>query len=624
MQFGAAAHTSQNNPQRKHFWQGRIRALCIKVRISSNLRDCDFSQQVKRNTRLTPSFAHWARNYLGISESAELILGVTLLALLAVVKIISAVHQHFDSDESQHLHVVWSWTCGLVQYRDIFDNHMPLFHIMFAPIAALIGERATILYAMRFLMVPLYFVAAWATYEIGKSLFSPRVGFWSSIVLGLFPSYHFNSLEFRPDNLWATLWLLLLVVLLRGPISLHRALTAGLLLGLCFGLSMKSSLFLISLLISGALAVVLVGYNKVGLAVTDFARYATLFLATALLIPITIMVFFALRGAWDDFFYCVFGHQFLSHLYTSSQLVFAIISIAVSPFVVIVARQVNLASAQPEIGVRRVFIVLLTVSYFLALKTFWPLIARSDYLPFYPLAFVLGTASLLALQERTKDSGWSFVRVFSRLPLPGLVALAGLFLLVRTPDLYADEASKDTAMVKYVLELTTPADFVLDAKGETVFRKRCFRPVLEIITRKRIARGLLPDNAPQRCVETATCLAATTMVSRFSTKTLEFIESAYLPVSNHLRVAGSVLRNSQRNPERHDFEVVIPADYEIITRDGVASGILDGSPCRGPRFLEPGRHSFESSSTSEPMVCLWVRAVERDFTPFSLHFHTDD
>jgi len=578
----------------------------------------------QRNTRLTPSFAHWPRHYLSISESAELILGVTLCTLLPVVKIISAVHQHFDSDESQHLHIIWSWTCGLVQYRDIFDNHMPLFHLMFAPIAALIGERATMLYAMRFLMLPFYFVAAWATYQIGKYLFSPRVGFWSSIALGFFPNYHFNSLEFRPDNLWAVLWLLLLVVLLRGPLSLHRVLAAGLLLGLCFGLSMKSTLFLISLLISGALAVVLVGYNKVGLTVTELVQYATLFLATTLLIPTTIIVFFAFRGTWDDFFYCVFGHQFLSHLYTSRQLAFAIISIAVSPFVAIVARQVNFASAKPEIGVRRVFVVLLTILYFLVLETLWPLIARSDYLPFYPLAFVLATALLLALQKRTKDSGWSIVRMFSHLPLLGLVALAELFLLVRTPDFYADSASKETAMVRYVLELTTSADFVFDAKGETVFRKRCFRPVLETITRKRIAHGLLPDNAPQRCVETGTCLAATTMISRFSPKTREFIESTYLPVSNHLRVAGSVLRSSQKSPEHHDFEVVIPADYEIITRDGVVSGILDGSPCRGPRFLEPGSHSFESSSTSEPMLCLWVRGVERNFTPFALQTHSDD
>jgi len=30
-----------------------------------------------------------------------------------------------------------------VQYRDLFDNHMPLFHLLFAPIFGLIGDRAT-------------------------------------------------------------------------------------------------------------------------------------------------------------------------------------------------------------------------------------------------------------------------------------------------------------------------------------------------------------------------------------------------------------------------------------------------------------------------------------------------
>ena len=35
--------------------------------------------------------------------------------------------------------------------RDLYDNHMPLFHILFAPVYALLGDRATILLWMRFI-----------------------------------------------------------------------------------------------------------------------------------------------------------------------------------------------------------------------------------------------------------------------------------------------------------------------------------------------------------------------------------------------------------------------------------------------------------------------------------------
>ena len=52
-----------------------------------------------------------------------------LFAALALVLRAAALFRYrFDSDEQQHLHVTWGWTAGLMQYRDLFDNHAPLFH----------------------------------------------------------------------------------------------------------------------------------------------------------------------------------------------------------------------------------------------------------------------------------------------------------------------------------------------------------------------------------------------------------------------------------------------------------------------------------------------------------------
>ena len=76
-----------------------------------------------------------------------------LFALMIVLKLINTTTYRFDSDEPQHMHVIWAWARGLVQYRDVFDNHMPLFQIMFAPIFGVIGDRATILYWMRFILL---------------------------------------------------------------------------------------------------------------------------------------------------------------------------------------------------------------------------------------------------------------------------------------------------------------------------------------------------------------------------------------------------------------------------------------------------------------------------------------
>ena len=144
-------------------------------------------------------------DYFKMSGEVEFVAAASLFVLMVLLRIINITRYRFDPDEPQHLHVIWGWTRGLVQYRDLFDNHMPFFHILLAPIFGLIGERPTILYWMRFILLPLYFVAAWCTYRIGAVIFSRRVGVWSVILVGLFFRYHFISLEFRTDNLWAPL-----------------------------------------------------------------------------------------------------------------------------------------------------------------------------------------------------------------------------------------------------------------------------------------------------------------------------------------------------------------------------------------------------------------------------------
>src|SRR6185312_17228889 len=68
---------------------------------------------------------------------------------LLVLRVVYAWALHVNSDEPQHLHVVWAWTQGLLPYRDVFDNHAPLFQLICAPLLALLGERADLVALMR-------------------------------------------------------------------------------------------------------------------------------------------------------------------------------------------------------------------------------------------------------------------------------------------------------------------------------------------------------------------------------------------------------------------------------------------------------------------------------------------
>src|SRR6478672_318860 len=97
-------------------------------------------------------------DYFGLSYPHEFTSAASLLIALILLRIITIAYYRFDIDEPQHLHVVWGWARGFVQYRDLADNHMPLFQLLFAPIYKLIGDRGTILYWMRTILQSLYII----------------------------------------------------------------------------------------------------------------------------------------------------------------------------------------------------------------------------------------------------------------------------------------------------------------------------------------------------------------------------------------------------------------------------------------------------------------------------------
>ena len=568
------------------------------------------------------SLARRGAAYFEMSGPGEFVSATILFALMIAIRIANITRYNFNSDEPQHLHVIWGWARGLVQYRDLFDNHMPLFHIMFAPIFGLIGDRATILYVMRFILLPMYFVAAWSTYRIGTSLFSKRVGIWAVILVGLYTRYHFGSVEFRTDNLWAPLWLLCITVLISGPLTVRRALVAGLLLGLCFGISMKSVLFLFSITVAAPMTLLLVGRERVGQSWNYLAQCVAAFLIATAIVPATIIAFFAFKGVWHDFRYCVFDFNFLARGVPDNSAILkgnaAGTVIIVSFIIVYLAYQLTRTQNNAGLAFRRGFVLIVCASYLLTLKTFWPVVSHDDYPPFYPLAAVFCSDALLTFSDTLIGHRWNQGRTF-RLSLPAFVALAEIFLLVGKQPIWKDRTGRETDLLRNVLALLEPSDRVLDSKGETIFRQRCVWPVFEGITMRSIERGIIADNTPQRCVETHTCVVATTMFKRLSHDTRRFVRRNYLPVTNNLRVAGEELKPLATNPRQADFEVVISAPYEIISPNGDVSGTLDGTPYNGARFLAAGPHTFESASISHHLILLWAQAVDRHFTPFEHH-----
>jgi len=577
-------------------------------------------EQANRTTLQHVSFARRGADYFEMSGPGEFIAAAVLFTLMIVIRFINILHYRFDSDEPQHLHVMWGWSRGFVQYRDLFDNHMPLFHIAFAPIFGLVGERATILYEMRFILLPMYFVAAWCTYKIGTALFSRRVGVWAVILAGLYTGYHLISLEFRTDNLWAPLWLLCLTVLVTARLTVRRALVAGLLLGFCFGVSMKSVLLLLSIGIAALLALLVVRRRNLALSRTHLVQCIAAFILSTATIPAIIMIFFAVKGLWRDFRYCVSDFNFLllgACRNSLGHVIHLTLTITIALLIILyIARQMIRSTADPGLAFRRVFILMVCASYFVAFKALWPVRSHDDDPPFYPLIAVLCSGALLAASSRLISFKWKAAPMFRRIPAPAFLAVGEMFVLVAMQPIWKDKSRRETDLLRNVLTLLKPTDYVLDCKGETVFPQRSVRVVYETITKSAIQRGLILDNAPQRCVETQTCVAATTLIRIFPHDTARFVRANYLKVTDNLRIAGKELRPSASNPSRCEFEVIIPASYEIISPNEEVSGTVDGIPYNGARFLAAGWHTFESTFVSRGLVLLWSQAVDRGFTPF--------
>jgi Dolichyl-phosphate-mannose-protein mannosyltransferase len=572
---------------------------------------------VRSTTVRNASFSQRGAAYFGMSDPVECIAAASLFAVMIVFRIANMLYYRFDSDEPQHLHVIWAWMHGLVPYRDLFDNHMPLFHIALAPIFGLIGERATILYWMRFVLLPMYCIAIWCTYRIGTLLFSRRVGVWAVILAGFYPWYHFTSLEFRTDNVWAPLWLLCITILVGGALTVPRALVAGLVLGLCFAVSMKSILFLASLLIAAPIALALVGREKLRQSWVHLARSSAGFLLVTLMVPTVIMIFFALKGIWPEFRYCVFDHNIWAHHiaegHHSGRFIF--IFLIAFPFVIYGARLIVLAEPDPALAFRRGFLLLICGFYLPALYSFWALRTREDYLPYYPLAFVFYTAAILAISSRLSTYNLGVTQILRRIPLPAFIVLFSVSILLGQRLFSKNTAKAETDLLRSILTVTNPGDYVFDCKGETIFRQRCCRPILESITIQQIRWHVIPDNIAQNCIETRTCVAV--MMGRTPLDVSNFVRRNYLLVGDELRVAGAFLNSAGPNKTRIDFSVVIPASYEIIARDSQVTGWLDGTPYNGARFLEPGKHTFVQTSKARNLAVLWAQAADRHFTPFN-------
>ncbi len=548
-------------------------------------------------------------------SSPERLTAAALLGFALLLRLPYAYHYRFNSDEPQHLHVVWSWTQGLVQYRDVFDNHPPLFHLLMAPALAAIGERAEALPLMRLALLPVWLAALGLTFLLARRIYAGREALWATVLLGVHFEFFFTSLEFRSDLLWAVAWLAAVATLLCGKLTGRRAYCSGALLGLAMGISQKTVLLAFAIGAAALLSLALVPGARTRVPLSRALRLALPWLGGLATVPALLVAAFAAAGAVRPMLYCTVVHNIVPGMGAWAhpwRIVFLPIGVAAAVWL---ARPMTRRAAGDGAAGRRLVLLLAVAIYVLSVKTVWPFVTAQDWLPAYPAAAILlvGEAGGWAARRR---HGRSSPNLATRVWAAALaVVVAGeLAVLVFKGPVWRDRGTPAVDLVRETIRLTDPADLVIDAKGETVFRRRATYWILESVTRERLRRGMIADTLPEELVARRCCVA-TLDDRRFPPRARSFLADNFLPVGL-LRVAGRVLDvgKDPRVPVR--FRVAIPAQYALLTDSGPAAGLLDGTALAGPRELAPGMHEFVAAGRPARLALVWAKAVARGFVPF--------
>jgi hypothetical protein len=478
--------------------------------------------------------------------------------------------------------VAWGWTAGLVQYRDYFDNHVPLFHIATAPLVAMLGERSDILFYMRAAMLPLFAVVLICTYLIALRLYSQRVALWSVVILSLFPSFFLKSLEYRNDNAWNALWMIALLLLVSGRPSPRRWFLAGLILGCALATSLKTLLLIVTLAAAGLLT------RYIHRDKTPFAASLAAALGGLVIVPVILAAYFISVGAWPKLVYCVYTFNTLLEKIRPP----LILEQVLWPFAIVAI--VLIARRFPQSDQRRMFCAITLAVFFVTLFGFWILISPRDMLPIMPLGAMFAVAAFDRFAER--------VTVYA---IAAAVFAGSLFYYASR---FENHTEVFVTMMNQTLRLTRPGEMIMDIKGETIYRRRPYYFIFERITEEATETGLIEDHVPEAVVA-ARCYVADADGPLFPPRARKFLNDYFLDLGR-LRAAGDWV-----DPDG-TFSIAVPGRYVVISEQGPVSGTLDGSPCNAPIDLTPGDHKFFATKPKQRLAVLWAPAFERGFSPF--------
>lgn len=527
-------------------------------------------------------------------------LWIGLLALLGIRVLWLGAYPP-NSDEPQHAHVAWSISQGQLPYRDVFDNHGPLFSALYAPLMHMLGARPDILWWLRLAVIPWYLLALAATWYLARRLYSRGVADATALLVALMQVFFIKMGEFRTDGLWAALWLSALAVAVGARRGFWRWMFVGVLTGAALSVSQKTlPLACIALLAAASVWVIPGSIGARSLLKGGIA--ATL---GSLVVPAAFAAWLAerhvLAAAWYDLvLYDMAPTGDPSHAWR--QYCYAAIALAITIATAIRMRRAK--DADPAVR-WRTFLGLHGLLYALFVWVAWPLTTSQDFLPVIPTIFLwlVGAASRLAPSVLAGARGRALVAL--------LVAVELAILVVHAPP-WRDGLADERNLIDTVLVCTAPTDTVMDAKSGAIFRQRPYYPVIESIALRRLKHGLMRDDIA------ASLISHHTMVvidERLPPATHDFVSHNYLPGTAGVEMAGRMLPGPDAT---RSFSIALPGSY--VVSDGVREVpvTMDGQRVASRWELTTGAHTLEGPP-GKPLALVWSSAWACGWRPTTTH-----
>lgn len=362
--------------------------------------------------------------------------------------ILATFNKGIYMDEKEHLYSTIQILNGQIPYRDFFQHHHPLLWYAFAPIAYFFQETANIIYVARFFIFGCTLITCLYLYNIARLLTLSKWLSVCGIILYLTNEIVVSKgIDFRPDNPMVMFFIGGIYYLLKyiDNQKKNSLIISFVFFVISFLFLQKALLILFPV---GLLCVYLMIKKKI--SVFDFLIAGTF----SLIVLLLFFLFFYSQGSFKDYFEL----NWLLNIKTGKLNPYASSLYERTFFIVVGSISVLLCLLKKKQNILLKYFNFIT-SVILVFLCIFPTPWEQYWLPLYPLISVV----MIAV----------FSQLLSEKIFKLMVCVCALPIIFHVFYMYSNSSplKGNMRLIQYVLDNTTPEDYVLDEYTFNLQRK---------------------------------------------------------------------------------------------------------------------------------------------------------